>query len=60
MDQEVRIKLYQQADKIVVEEAPVIPLTYGRFHMLVKPWVKKMSLSAINPPFWKDIIIEQH
>jgi oligopeptide transport system substrate-binding protein len=60
MDQEARMKLYQQADRIVVEEAPVIPLAYGRFHMLVKPWVKKLNFSAVNPPFWKDIVIEPH
>jgi oligopeptide transport system substrate-binding protein len=60
MDQEARMKLYQQADRIVVEEAALIPLSYGRFNMLVKPWVKKLNFTAINPPFWKDIIIEQH
>lgn len=60
MDQEPRMKLYQQADRIAVEEVPIIPLAYGRFHMLVKPWVKKMNFSAINPPFWKGIIIEPH
>jgi oligopeptide transport system substrate-binding protein len=60
MDQEARMKLYQQADRITVEEVPIIPLAYGRFHLLVKPWVKKMNFSAINPPFWKGIIIEPH
>ena len=52
-DQEQRMKLYKQADRILIEEAPVIPLVYGRYHMLVKPWVKKLIFSAINPPFWK-------
>jgi ABC-type transport system substrate-binding protein len=60
MDQEARMKLYQRADRIVVEEAPVIPLAYGRSHMLVKPWVKKLILSANNPLFWKDIVIDPH
>jgi ABC-type oligopeptide transport system substrate-binding subunit/predicted Ser/Thr protein kinase len=60
LDQEPRLKLYQQADRIVVEETPIIPLTYRRFHMLVKPWVKKLNFTAINPPFWKEIIIEKH
>jgi ABC-type oligopeptide transport system substrate-binding subunit/predicted Ser/Thr protein kinase len=59
-DQEARMKLYQHADRIVAEEAPILPLAYGRFHMLVKPWVKKINFSAITPPFWKDIIIEPH
>jgi oligopeptide transport system substrate-binding protein len=60
MDQEERMKLYKQADRILIEEAPVIPLVYGRYHMLVKPWVKKLIFSAIDPPFWKDITIEPH
>jgi oligopeptide transport system substrate-binding protein len=60
MDQDERMKLYEQADQILIEEAPIIPLTYGRYHMLVKQWVKQFIFSAMNPPFWKDVIIEPH
>jgi oligopeptide transport system substrate-binding protein len=58
MDQEKRIELYQQADRILVEEAPILPLEYGRINILVKPWVKNLIYSPMNPPFWKDIVIE--
>jgi ABC-type oligopeptide transport system substrate-binding subunit/class 3 adenylate cyclase len=60
MDQEERMKLYQQADRILVEEAAIAPLVYGRSHLLVKPWVSKHFTSAIGAWFWKDVIIEPH
>jgi ABC-type oligopeptide transport system substrate-binding subunit/DNA-binding SARP family transcriptional activator len=59
-NQAQRMKLYQQADRILVEEAALIPILYSRHHLLVKPWVHKFSLSALNCPFWKDVIIEPH
>ena len=59
-DQGERMKLYQQADQILVEEAAIMPLTYGRGHLLVKPWVRNYAISATGKRFWKDIIIEPH
>jgi ABC-type oligopeptide transport system substrate-binding subunit/class 3 adenylate cyclase/tetratricopeptide (TPR) repeat protein len=55
-----RMDLYRQADKILVEEAGIMPLMYGRKHLLVKPWVRKYPVSAIHRSFWKDVIIEPH
>ncbi len=60
MDQEERMRMYREADKILVEEAVLLPLWYGRFHMLVKPWVKKLFTSPLKWWSWKDIIIEDH
>ena len=59
-DQGERMKLYGQADRILVEEGPIMPLAYGRLHLLVKPWVRKYPMSATNWWFWKDVIIEPH
>jgi len=59
-DKERRMKLYAEADKILVEEAPILPLTYMRSHLLIKPWVRRLPLSAIKWWFWKDVIIESH
>ena len=58
--QKKRMKLYQQADKILVEEAAVMPLNYGKWHIFVKPWVSKCPTSAISLFHWKDIILEPH
>jgi len=60
MDQEERVNLYRQADRILVEEAPVIPLSYDRSHLLVKPWVSRYPTSGIRWWFWKDVVIEPH
>ena len=60
MVQEERMDLYKRADKILVEEAAVMPLNYVRQHLLIKPWVKKYPTSATMGWFWKDVIIEPH
>ncbi|MFN2195214.1 MAG: ABC transporter substrate-binding protein, partial [Anaerolineales bacterium] len=31
-DQQARLKLYQQADRLLIDEAVIIPLTYGMYH----------------------------
>jgi ABC-type oligopeptide transport system substrate-binding subunit/class 3 adenylate cyclase/tetratricopeptide (TPR) repeat protein len=59
-DQEDRIKLYRQADQILVAEVPILPLTYVRRILLVKPWVKNLPLTGlVANQFWKDVIIER-
>ncbi|MEJ2561011.1 MAG: ABC transporter substrate-binding protein [Anaerolineae bacterium] len=60
LDQGKRIKLYRQADRILIEEAVIVPLTYGQYHLLVKPWVRKYPISALGDWFWKDVVIERH
>jgi len=59
MDQAERMRLYRQADKILVQDAVVLPLSYGRQHVLVKPWVK-LRLSPLGGIISKDVIIEPH
>ena len=59
-DQRQRIKLYQLADRTLIEEAILMPLLYGRWHVLVKPWVKQFIFSASRQASWKDVIIEPH
>ena len=60
LDQEVRLGLLRQADRLLMQEAPVIPLLYGRQHLLVKPWVSGFKVSALNRCYWEDVIIEPH
>ncbi|MBE7468876.1 MAG: hypothetical protein DPW09_07320 [Anaerolineae bacterium] len=55
-----RLKLHRQADKVLVEEAVIIPLTYHRQHLLVKPWVKQFPTSPMKIWYWKDVVIEPH
>jgi oligopeptide transport system substrate-binding protein len=60
LDQDERLRLYAQADKILVEAAAVLPLVYSWSHTLVKPWVRTFPASALNEWLWKDIVIEAH
>lgn len=56
-----RIELYRQADAILVEEAPIMPIYYDRGHMLVKPWVTRFRTSSLRwYGYWNDVIIEPH
>ncbi|MEW5958015.1 MAG: ABC transporter substrate-binding protein, partial [Chloroflexota bacterium] len=59
-DQEQRLKLYRQADRILMEQIPLAPLFYGRLHFLVKPWVRNFRLAPTWEAFWKDVVIEAH
>jgi oligopeptide transport system substrate-binding protein len=58
LGQEERLRLYARADKILIEAAAIIPLTYSWSHVLVKPWVRKFPALALNQWHWKNIIIE--
>lgn len=58
--QKERMKLYKQADKILIEEATVMPLNYGRWYLFIKPWVIKCPTSAIIIFNWKGVILEPH
>ncbi len=55
-----RLKLYKQADEILVREAVVMPLAYMRRHLLVKQWIKRLPTSPIKHWFWKDVVMEAH
>jgi ABC-type oligopeptide transport system substrate-binding subunit/serine/threonine protein kinase len=60
MEQEKRIELYKKADRILIEEAAIVPLTYGSRLWLVKPWVRKMGFGQLTRFNMKDIVIEPH
>ncbi len=50
-DLETRINLYQQAEEMILADAPVLPTTYGRDYWLTKPYVKGM--------FYPPLVIER-
>jgi len=59
-DQTERIKVYRSAEQILMREAAIMPLTYGRYSMVVKPWIKQYPISPLGDHYWKDVIIEPH
>jgi oligopeptide transport system substrate-binding protein len=60
LDQQTRFGFLQKADQLLIEEAAIIPLFYGRQHVLIKPWVRSFPISALNRWFWQDAVIEPH
>ncbi len=59
LEQSERIRLYQEADKVLIEEAVIIPIVYWQGHFLVKPWVK-IPASRFDAWYFKDVILEPH
>jgi ABC-type oligopeptide transport system substrate-binding subunit/class 3 adenylate cyclase len=59
-DQKERLRLYREADRILIEQAVVMPVWYMRWHMLVKPWVKRLPLTSLTGIILKDVVIEPH
>ena len=44
----LRYKLYQQADQLVIQDAPVIPLWYDKVIWLVQPGIQNFNPNALN------------
>lgn len=59
LDEAVRVELYQQAEKIVVDDAPCLPLWFGQNYVLVRPYVKNYALNAMGMPLFERVTIEQ-
>ncbi|MCH7663038.1 MAG: peptide ABC transporter substrate-binding protein [Chloroflexi bacterium] len=55
-----RIQIYQQAEKILINQVPIMPLVYSTNHFLRKPWVKSAYYGLERGILGKDIIIEPH
>jgi oligopeptide transport system substrate-binding protein len=59
-DEDERIHLYQRADRRLIEEAAISPLSYGQHHILIKPWVKSFPISPLRFWFWKNVLLDPH
>ncbi len=54
-----RLRLYQQAEDLIVQDAVWVPLWHGRDYMLTKPYVKGAVFSASVRPWLKDVYLER-
>jgi oligopeptide transport system substrate-binding protein len=59
VDVESRLRTYQQAERVVVEDAPCLPLTYGGNHTLVKPYVTGFMPSPLGIPDLTRVRVER-
>lgn len=60
VDQDARVAYLQQIDRIMVKQAIVIPLYYGRLHFLIKPWVRRLPVSPMADFYFHEAIIDPH
>jgi ABC-type oligopeptide transport system substrate-binding subunit len=60
MDPGERMKMYRRADRILIEEAVIMPTQYGIASVLVKPWLRRSHSAPFGWWWWKDVIIEPH
>jgi len=58
-DETTREELYQQAEQLIVNDAPWIPLYHGRASVLVKPYVKGYQTPAFVIPNLRYVSIEE-
>lgn len=62
-DPAARLASYQEVERILTDEAVLVPLTYNSEHLMIKPWVTHYpSIPVKYAGFWEDIIIgpDQH
>ena len=48
VDNETRYKLYQQMDKIIIDQAPIVPLYYDEVTLFSQKSVKGLAVNPIN------------
>ncbi len=54
-----RADLYQQAERIILDDAAWVPLFYGRDHIVVKPYVQGFDPQAIVIPRLRYVTINK-
>jgi len=50
VDDDLRLEFYRQAERLIVADAPCLPLTNGSNHVLVKPYVSGYALNPLGIP----------
>ena len=58
-DETTRLAMYQQAEQLVVDDAPCIPLWHNTNYILVKSYVKGYELSAQGIPDLNKVYIDR-
>ena len=55
-----RLKLYQQAESLIVADAPVVFLHHSQRYMVRQPWVKGLKLSPAWSATYEDVSVAAH
>jgi oligopeptide transport system substrate-binding protein len=54
-----RLQTYQAAEQMVVQDAAVLPLFFGRSYVVVEPYVKNYVLSPLGYPLLNKVSIQR-
>jgi len=46
-----RVKLYREAERIILSDAPMVPLMYLTFESAFQPYVKGLEISSLGQPY---------
>jgi peptide/nickel transport system substrate-binding protein/oligopeptide transport system substrate-binding protein len=46
-----RVEMYRQAEKLIMEDAPVMPLNYYSYERVFQPYVQSIEVSALGDPY---------
>jgi ABC-type transport system substrate-binding protein len=57
-----RVEIYREAERSILEDAPMIPWIYLTFESLFQPYVKGLQISALGRPYipLKKIWLDKH
>ncbi|HET6744866.1 MAG TPA: hypothetical protein VFH90_03350, partial [Candidatus Limnocylindria bacterium] len=63
-DLDAQVAIYNEAQQMLVDEAPVIFISWGGRFTLVKPWVQNVTItpgdSTTGAYFYSDVTIAEH
>ncbi|MDD5093033.1 MAG: ABC transporter substrate-binding protein [Dehalococcoidia bacterium] len=60
MDTDARLKMYQDIERMIVEDAACLPMFFNVNYILVKPYVKDFVAAPMPIAWLKYIIVESH
>jgi ABC-type oligopeptide transport system substrate-binding subunit len=46
-----RLDLYRQAERLIIEDSPIIPLSYLSYDRLFQPYVRSIEVNALGDPY---------
>jgi len=58
-DEARRLRLYQEAEQILLDEAACLPLWFGTNYVLIKPYVSGYHLNALGIPALADVSVRE-
>lgn len=57
-DSEIRFGFYYEAEQMIIDDAPCLPLWFGQNYVLIKPYVKGYVISPLGIPLLSNVYLE--